>query len=580
MNLHKLRLVLGGRLSSVVTLIVASALTGFCEAAILAIIAEAAGALVNGSHHVHASFGPLSLNVALGTLLFVGFVLALVRTALQIPMSLLPARISADVQARLQRELFAAFMAASWSEQARDREGHLQELMTNQISQGTSAAVSASALISALLTLIILIASALVVNPTAAVAVLVIAVVLFGILRPLNRLIQRWAHHLSGAQISYASGVGQATRLAQEIQVFGVGQAQTRALNMLIATARRFYFRVQLLGRIVPNVYQSAIYMLVIGMLSVLLATHQGHVASLGAVVLLLIRAGSYMQTLQGAYQGLRQAMPFIDRVQDTTRRYAESAPPAGTRGLQRIDRLAFEHVGFEYVSGRPVLEDLNFSVDAGEAIGIVGPSGAGKSTLMQLLLLLREPTSGRYLVNGVPAGEIRRADWNAQVSYVPQEPRLIHASVADNIRYFRDLSDPEIERAAQLARIDHDIADWADGYETVIGPRADAISGGQQQRICIARALAGRPTVLVLDEPTSALDPGSESLLQESLVALKDELTLFVIAHRMSTLDICDRVMVILDGRLNGFDTAASLRAHNGYYRAALAFAAGSDAS
>ncbi len=115
----------------------------------------------------------------------------------------------------------------------------------------------------------------------------------------------------------------------------------------------------------------------------------------------------------------------------------------------------------------------------------------------------------------------------------------------------------------------------WPKGYDTIVGPRADAVSGGQQQRICLARALAARPEVLVLDEPTSALDPHSEALIQESLTALKHELTLFIIAHRMSTLDICDRVMVIIDGRLVAFDTIELLAANNPYYRTASTIAA-----
>ena len=116
----------------------------------------------------------------------------------------------------------------------------------------------------------------------------------------------------------------------------------------------------------------------------------------------------------------------------------------------------------------------------------------------------------------------------------------------------------------------------WSDGYDTIVGPRADAVSGGQQQRICLARALAARPEMLVLDEPTSALDPHSEAQIGESLTVLKHELTLFIIAHRMSTLDICDRIMVIVDGRLVGFDTRVALQRSNSYYRMASELALG----
>ena len=280
---------------------------------------------------------------------------------------------------------------------------------------------------------------------------------------------------------------------------------------------------------------------------------------------------------MQGAYQSLQQSIPFIDRLRRAEARYEASAPVRGEEPLPQISTLAFDEVSFSYTPGRPVLSELSFEVESGEAIGIVGPSGAGKSTLVQILLQLREPLAGRYLVNGTEVREFAREDWHRLVAYVPQEPRLLHASVADNIRFFRDVDDEAVERAARLARIHDDITGWAKGYDTIVGPRADAVSGGQQQRICLARALAARPQVLVLDEPTSALDPHSESLIQESLTALKSELTLFTIAHRMSTLDMCDRVMVILDGRLAAFDTRPALQEHNHYYRTASLIATSS---
>lgn len=243
---------------------------------------------------------------------------------------------------------------------------------------------------------------------------------------------------------------------------------------------------------------------------------------------------------------------------------------------MPKARTLTFENVSFAYQPGRPVLSDISFEIRGGEAVGVIGPSGAGKSTLVQLLLNLRAPDEGRYLINGALVQQFRQDDWQARVAYVPQEPRLVHASVAENIRYFRDLDDDAVARGAQLARIHEDIVSWPNGYETIVGPRADAVSGGQQQRICLARALAAQPQILVLDEPTSSLDPRSEALIQESLTALKHNVTLFIIAHRMLTLDICDRVMVVLDGHLDAFDTMALLARTNPYYRSASTSIAG----
>jgi ABC-type multidrug transport system fused ATPase/permease subunit len=509
-------------------------------------------------------------------LLAVAFALAAGRLALQLPLSVIPATISADAQARMQRQLFSAFTRASWAEQSRDREGHLQELVMNQVLQATIAAMGATGLLTSALTLAVLVASALLLNVVAAVVLLAAVLLLFGLLRPLNRLVTRRSRALSQAQMDMASGVGQAARLAEETHVFGVAAAQRRRMEEFVGAARDPFYRSQMLIRLTPGIYQGLIYLLVVAGLSVLYALRSGHVASLGAVVLLLIRAGAYGQQVQLSYQTLRQALPFVDRVQEVETRYRTSSPRAGGRPLPAIHSLAFEHVSFAYTAGRAVLSDITFAVTGGEAIGIIGPSGAGKSTVVQILLQLRRPEDGRYLVNGISADDFSREDWHAQVAYVPQEPRLLHASVADNIRFYRDLDAAAVEEAARLARIDEDVLSWSDGYETIIGPRADAVSGGQQQRICIARALAARPDVLVLDEPTSALDPRSESLLQESLVALKAQLMLFIVAHRMSTLAICNRVLVIVDGRLEAFDTPAQLMRSSAYYRSASAGPAG----
>ncbi|HEY0515475.1 MAG TPA: ABC transporter ATP-binding protein, partial [Solirubrobacteraceae bacterium] len=437
-------------------------------------------------------------------------------------------------------------------------------------------AVQATQMITSLLTFLVLLVFALKLNPQAAGVVLGATLLLFVAMRPLNQLGARRARALSQAQLEYAGGVNQANRLAEETQVFGAGAAQQQNVNTLIERARELFFKTQVIGRIAPGLFQSMVLLILVGALDYLEHEGAGHAVSLGSVIFILVRAGSYGQSVQGAWQSLRQSLPFIERLQDTRDRYLASVAPAAELRLEEVREIGFDEVSFAYEPGRPVLEDVNFTVGAGESVGVIGPSGAGKSTLIQILLRLRPPDSGRYLVNDQPAERYEPQDWHRRVAYVPQEPRLLHATVAENIRFFRDVDGEAIERAARLARIHDEITGWPRGYDTVVGPRADAVSGGQQQRICLARALVARPELLVLDEPTSALDPHSESLIQESLIALRDQLTLFVIAHRMSTLDICDRVMVIKDGRMVAFDTIERLRAENVYYRAATAIASG----
>jgi ABC-type multidrug transport system fused ATPase/permease subunit len=577
----RLNQLIGRRRKSVVALVFASTLSGFTEALTLTLIALIAADVVKSkglSQRTSVFHSLIGLHTSVGTLIVIALCFATARLLLQFPISILPARVASDVQARVRAGLFDAFTYASWSLQSRDREGQLQETMTSQAAQATGAALNITALISAAFSFLALLASALILNLVAAAVVLVVALGLFATLRPLRGAGARRARALSKAQIRYAAGVAESNRLAEETHVFGTSAAQRRQIDALIAKAAKLFFETQALTRLGSNVSQSLIYLLLVAALAALHALGGSHAASLGAVVLILVRASSGAQSVQAAYQGLVQSMPFVERVQDAEARYRASMPPTGDRALSGVRSLAFRAVTYSYRPGTPVLREIDFEVEGGEVVGVIGPSGAGKSTLVQLLLRLRAPDEGQYLVNGTPSQEFRREDWNRRISYVPQEPRLLHASVAENIRYFRELDDDAVERAGRLARIHDDVMGWTNGYETIVGPRADAVSGGQRQRICLARALVARPEVLVLDEPTSALDPRSETLIQESLTGLKHELTLFIVAHRMSTLDICDRVMVVIDGRLVAFDTIGYLQQHNSYYRSASALALGGD--
>ncbi len=569
---QRLGLLIGDRRGMVAGVAVFSLVSGVTEAATLALVAVLAATLVGRSKasEAHKTVTVLNFHGAPGTLILIGFGLCVLRLAVQVPLSLLSARITADVQARLRTELFHAFSKSSWSVQSRDREGQLQEVMTGQVLQAVGGASATISLITSTIQFTVLMVGALWLNAIAAVSVGTLSIGMFALLRPLRARGGRYSRELSRAQVAYAGGIAESNRVAEETHVFGADAAQRSKVGGLVRRYQHFFFRAQVLGRLVTNGYQSLVYVLLVAGVGVLFLLGRGHAASFGAVVLLLLRAGTTGQGVQAAYTALVQSLPFIERTQLALARYNEHGEDHGDTPLPVVDKISFEGVSFAYNADTPVLTDVSFDIRSGEAIGVVGPSGAGKSTLVQLLLRLRPPVDGRYLINGVPVEEFSSDDWHRQVSYVPQEPRLLHASVADNIRFFRDIDEEQVERAARLARIHDDIMTWPGHYEAMVGPRADAVSGGQQQRICLARALAAQPEVLILDEPTSALDPQSEAFIGASLLAMRSSLTLIIVAHRMSTLEMCDRVMVVLDGRLAGFDTKDALQANNDYYRQA----------
>jgi ABC-type multidrug transport system fused ATPase/permease subunit len=230
--------------------------------------------------------------------------------------------------------------------------------------------------------------------------------------------------------------------------------------------------------------------------------------------------------------------------------------------------------VHFAYDDRTEAARGITFSVRQGEFIGIVGPSGGGKSTLVKLLLRLLEPSTGTIEVNGIALSEIEEANWRNVIAFVPQDHHLIFGTVAENIDFYRGLARSELVQAAKAAHLHDDIVRLPDGYDTVLGGGRGDLSGGQRQRLSIARALAGHPRVLVLDEPTAALDLRSERLVQDTLVQLRGQLTLFVVAHRVSTMAVCDRIMVLEEGRLCAIGSHAQVVSESPFYRQAVGLA------
>ncbi len=552
-------------------LVFSSIAGGLAEAGILGILAEVALVIAKHQTQFNLSAGPLRLHASASVLLLLGAALTVVKLILGIAGSYVSASISTAANVAFRRTLFEAFTGASWSIQAHDREGHFQDLITNQITGATQAYSTAAQLVTSLLTFMVLVLSAVALSPYAAIGIVVLALMLSAGLRPLANLGQRRAHAVSEGWLAYAGGITEAVSLAEETHVFGAADRLRGRQDHLIEGFRRPSLQVAWLSLLVASVYQSLIYLLLILSLLVLYALAPNDLGTLGIVVLLLVRSGSYGQQVQAAIQNLRQSQPYVERLEQTARNYQESTAPPGATTLDGVHALTLKDVAFSYRGQPPSLRGVNIEVPGGATVGVVGPSGAGKSTLVQILLGLREPSSGEYLVNGRQSWTFTRESWRAAFAYVPQEPRLLHTSVADNIRFFRDISDDDVESAAVQAGIHDDILNWSAGYQTVVGPRADAVSGGQQQRICLARALAGRPSVLILDEPTSALDPLAEQVIQASLKRLRQDLTLIIVAHRMSTLEICERILVIVDGQVQAFGSMSDLLTSDGYYRSAL---------
>jgi ATP-binding cassette, subfamily B, bacterial len=549
--------------------------TGFGEAVLFYLIVQSATAASAGNSAIDVHLGPVNVaGVDIDAALTIAVLLLGGLLVLGTISGLISARLSAANLTALRRKAFGAFSRARWIVQTAEPEGRLQDLLSVHVSQVSIAILGVITAVAALVSFTTFLVSAIVISPLAAVIIIGGAGFLAIALRPLNIRARRASARNRAASTAYASMVSEAVRVSREVRTFGVASAYERRLREQGRLAGRTHRSVRLFGRINPMLYQYAALLLVVSGLAVVVHNRSADAANLGTIVLLLIRALSYSQQFASAVQSVNEGLPYVEELDRVITGYENAAQRTGQHEITSCESIEFRDVHFSYDDRTVAARGVTFSVSQGEFIGIVGPSGGGKSTLVKLLLRLLEPSTGTIEVNGIALSEIEEANWRSVIAFVPQDHHLILGTVAENIDFYRGLSRPELVQAAKAAHLHDDIVNLSDGYDTVLGGGRGDLSGGQRQRLSIARALAGHPRVLVLDEPTAALDLRSERLVQDTLVNLRGQLTLFVIAHRVSTMAVCDRIMVLEEGRLSAFGSHTQILSENPFYRQAVGLA------
>ena len=321
------------------------------------------------------------------------------------------------------------------------------------------------------------------------------------------------------------------------------------------------------------NIGQGAI--IAVGLTAVMIMAAQGVAdgsMSVGDFVLVnsyLVQLYLPLNFLGFVYREIKQSLTDMEAMFTLLKVNAEISDTPGAPALAvQGGEVRFENVGFAYDPERPILKGVNFTVPAGHRIAIVGPSGAGKSTISRLLFRFYDVSSGRITIDGQDLRAITQKSLRDSIGIVPQDTVLFNDTIRYNIAYGRPgAGQNEIERAARLARIHDFVQTLPEGYDTKVGERGLKLSGGEKQRVAIARTILKAPAILLFDEATSALDTGTEKEIQASLREVSQDRTTLIIAHRLSTVVDCDEIIVLEQGHIAERGRHADLLAQGGRY-------------
>ena len=358
----------------------------------------------------------------------------------------------------------------------------------------------------------------------------------------------------------------------ETVKYFGNEELESRRFDASMAryenAAVRTYYSLGVL-----NSGQSLIFSL--GMTAIMLLTARGILAgenTIGDLVLvntILIQLYMPLNFMGMVYREIKQGLVDLENMFSLLDEHPEIIDKPDAKPL-RVDRgaIRFENVHFAYEPDRPILKNVSFEVPAGQMVAIVGPSGAGKSTIGRILFRFYDISAGRVTIDGQDIRDVTQKSLRAAIGVVPQDTVLFNDTIFYNIKYGRpDATEEEVYEAARLAQIDDFIRQLPQGYRTMVGERGLKLSGGEKQRVAIARTILKQPPILLLDEATSALDSHTEKEIQDALDRVSRGRTTLVIAHRLSTIVHADNILVLEKGRLVEQGTHAQLLAKGGLY-------------
>jgi ATP-binding cassette subfamily C protein len=531
-------------------------------------------------HAVVAALQGAHIPLTLAGVLAVFVAVMVVQAGLRVARDVLNTQIETAFTCFLRERLYQAMVGADWLFFTRRRSSDIVQVLTEELQRVGFGTQQLLALLGLVGLAVVQVALALSISPALTVLALACGAAMALALRPLGRrahalgrisqqkraeMAAAVTEHLGGMKLAKSHGreahhLGLFRRIVRDIAAHWVRAARVQArsriafeLGAVLALSAFLYCGVKVVG--IPP-------------------------AGLVLLAFIFTRLLPRMVAIQNSWQRMLQALPSYEVAEGWRRQFLAAREPAWPDTPARIvlgQEVRFEDVSFHYAEGREAgaLQGVTLAIPARQVTAICGHSGAGKSTLADLLLGLLQPSGGRILVDGEPLTGPRLHAWRQSIGYVPQETFLFHDTVRANLLWARpEATEAEVRAALRAAAAEEFVDQLPRGLDTVTGDRGVRLSGGERQRLALARAVLRRPSLLVLDEATSSLDAPNERLIQQALERLHGELTIVIIAHRLSTTRIADRIVVLRDGRLVETGTWDELQRREGGAFRALALA------
>jgi ABC-type multidrug transport system fused ATPase/permease subunit len=498
----------------------------------------------------------LHLPINLGTLLLIAFVPILLRQLVYYLNTWYTATVQNRSVAELMVRSFRAVAHARMSYVDAQDPGALISLVSGQTSRCGQALIQYLRLLSIIgIILVYAVLLAVLSWQLAAIAVFAMAGVSWGVRRILVSS-RAYGAEVTRASIELTSAVRERIAALRLVKMSGQEEVEAERVGRLAATLRTAGTKIAVAAARVEVLVDPALMLAVFVIVYVGVTEFGLTLASLGLFMFILLRLNAKAKELNLGRQALASAMPAFDYVE---RMLAEAEAVPTPTGGDRIftglkEAIRFEEVSFSYKEeDGQVLKSVSFSIQRGSLTAIVGRSGAGKSTLVDMIPLLRVPDSGAIAFDGIPATEFDVITLRKRIGFLTQEPILLNDTIMNNLTY--GLSGPvdeeRITAALDASYSTEFVSQLPAGLETRLGDRGVRFSGGQRQRLALARALLQAPDILILDEPTSALDSESEAYIQKALEDLHGKTTLVVIAHRLSTVENADQILVLSEGSI-----------------------------